>query len=222
MPKLRAAQVCSPPETPGEAEPPGRAKRRGEGTTAARPTADGRAQLYGNEGALTAITKDGMVYSLLFGEVTYESGIALTAGVAGDSSSEDDKGVMEPEEEDGEDTNKTASRFMFVDIAYDPSLDENLSINKDDGGADAGAEGAEGEGAEAEGAAATEAPSSEPDPEDETKRQEGMERAKKLRARFDQWFYVISDSSFKQIHKERSELFKDAPADAGTEDSAPG
>ena len=35
----------------------------------------------------------------------------------------------------------------------------------------------------------------------------------KLRERFDKWFYVISDTSFKQIHKERDEMFKDLPKD---------
>ena len=40
------------------------------------------------------------------------------------------------------------------------------------------------------------------------------ERAAKLRQRFDKWFYVISDTSFKQIHKDRPELFKALPPPA--------
>ena len=38
---------------------------------------------------------------------------------------------------------------------------------------------------------------------------EGAVRADKARQRFGQWYYVISDSSFVQIHKERDELWKD-------------
>jgi hypothetical protein len=166
------------------------------------PTADGRAQLYGNEGTLSAVTEDGIVYSLLFGEVTYESGISLSAGVEPTASEGDEgKGVVEEgvEEAAGEgegDTNKQASRFIFVDVAYDETLDRTLS------GKASSEEGGEPDPAEPEAA----------NPEDEKKKLAGKERAQKLRERFDQWFYVISDSSFKQIHKSRDELFKDAAA----------
>lgn len=162
------------------------------------PTADGRAQLYGNEGSLSAVTDDGIVYSLLFGEVTYESGISLTGGAAEPDASDpadDEKGVVEQavEGEEGEgDTTKEASRFLFVDVAYDETLDRSLA------------------GAPAEGEPVDET-------EDDKKKLEGRERAAKLRERFDQWFYVISDASFKQIHKTRDELFK-----AGSGESAGG
>lgn len=171
------------------------------------PTADGRAQLYGNEGTLSAITEDGIVYSLLFGEVTYESGISLSAGVEPTGSEpEDEKGVVEEaaaEGDDGEgegegegDTNKQASRFIFVDVAYDETFDRTL-------GSDAASEEVEGE----EGGESPDDPASKG--EDEKKKLKGKDRAAKLRERFDQWFYVISDSSFKQLHKTREELFKD-------------
>ncbi|MCA9649148.1 MAG: DUF4340 domain-containing protein [Myxococcales bacterium] len=189
------------------------------------PTEDGRAQLFGNEGMLSAVTDDGIVYSLLFGEVTYESGIALTAGVA--DSSEGDKGVMEEglEEEPAEegDTSKKASRFMFVDVFYDPSLDTTLAgMSAPEAPPSEGAEGETG----GEGAAEPAGGSSEPiDPEgDAEKMKAGKEKAAKLRQRFDQWFYVISDSSFTQMHKARDEMFKDAPAAPtapGTGDDAP-
>lgn len=188
------------------------------------PTADGRVQLYGNEGMLSAVTDDGIVYSLLFGEVTYESGISLTAGAADSSPDDDEEGVMEEglDEPAEDEAGKTASRFMFVDVFYDPSLDTTLA-----GVAAADAPpppepapepgAAEGEGDEAEAAAGA----SEPvDAEgDAAKQQQGQQKAAKLRQRFDQWFYVISDSSFTQMHKAREELFKDGP-DAGADDGA--
>jgi hypothetical protein len=51
---------------------------------------------------------------------------------------------------------------------------------------------------------------------------EGAKRAKQLQARFDKWFYVISDASFKQIHKDKAEFFKDASPDSGPTAPVPG
>ena len=72
---------------------------------------------------------------------------------------------------------------MFVNIGYDPSLDQ-------------GEESSEPEPEPAEG----EEPKRRKEPE-----LRGIERAKELGGRFNQWFYVISDTSFKQIHKERDD-----------------
>lgn len=176
---------------------------------------DGRPQLVGikgNEGQMSAITEDGIVYTVLFGEVTYESGISLSAGVEPTATEpEDEKGVVEeavaekgPEGEgEGEgDTNKQASRFIFVDVTYDETLDRTLKANAS--GEDPAAADGGDEPEPAEPAAPGE------DAEDEKKKLKGKERAQKLRERFDQWFYVISDSSFKQIHKAPDELWKDA------------
>ncbi|MEM7155099.1 MAG: DUF4340 domain-containing protein [Myxococcota bacterium] len=161
----------------------------------------GEQAIFGNEGKLSAATDDGVEYTLYFGEVTYETGIDLTAG-APTGSPDDDKGVVEEGvEEQGKDEEaddkKVASRYMFVDVGYNPAMDTRLAGLTDPAG--------EGEGAsepiDAEG--------------DKAKMAESQEKAGKLQARFNQWFYVISDSSFTQMHKERDELFKDAPADAG-------
>ena len=79
------------------------------------------------------------------------------------------------------------NRYMFVDVAYDPSAD--LTVN----------------------------PAGPPPDEPE-----GAKRAKQLQARFDKWFYVISDASFKQIHKDKAEFFKDASPDSGPTAPVPG
>ncbi len=144
-------------------------------------TPDGR-QLFGNEGQASIITKGGIVYTLYFGEVTFDSGTALTAGGP-------DEGAAQGAE--GDEEGKTANRYMFVDVRYDPTLDA---------------------------AAVTAAPPAEPVVEgeappaapviDEEAARLGAEQAAKLRLRFDRWFYVISDASFKQVHKDRTELFK--------------
>jgi len=147
------------------------------------------AELFGNEGEAAITTKDGLRYTLFFGEVTYESGIALSAGTSAPADPESTADASaEPKEDDDE---KTASRYMWLNVTYDPAADQTLSAPSLD------AEGGED---------ATTPPTESP--ENEKKKVLGKDRAAKLSNRFSQWYYVISDSSFKQIHKERSELFK--------------
>lgn len=133
-------------------------------------TPDGR-RLFGNEGEVKAITEDGVVYTLYFGEITLDSGLALTAGSADGSKPAEAK----PDEE-----KKDANRYMFVDVAYDPASDRTVN------------------------------PAGPPPDEPE-----GAKRAKQLQARFDKWFYVISDASFKQIRKDKAEFFKDPSPGSG-------
>jgi hypothetical protein len=141
-------------------------------------TPDGR-RLFGNEGEVKAFTNDGVVYTLYFGEITLDVGLALTAGTEDPSKPADAKPEGAAEKE--------ANRFMFVDVAYDPASDRTVNP--------AG-----------------------PPPEEP----EGAKRAKQLQARFDKWFYVISDASFKQIRKDKAEFFKDAAAGTGSTPAAPG
>ncbi|MCA9694692.1 MAG: DUF4340 domain-containing protein [Myxococcales bacterium] len=137
-------------------------------------TQDGR-RLFGNEGELKLANKDGVVYTLYFGEVAEGTGRALTAGV-------EDPKAPKPAEGDDPLAEKQSSRYMFVDVNYDPAVDKTLAV--------------------AEGA-------TPPAPEES----EGYKRTEKLRQRFDQWFYVISDDSFQQMRKTRADYFKDAPAE---------
>jgi len=161
----------------------------------------GAAQLFGNEGQVSITTKDGLRYTLYFGEVTYESGLALTAGVAETPADDSDEAADNAAEKDAE--KGTASRYMWVDVTYDESIDQSLAKPA----------------TPAEGEAPTDAASPDPaaaatDAADEEKKLEGRTRAEKLGKRFSKWYYVISDSSFKQIHKERDELFKAVAKDA--------
>ena len=87
---------------------------------------------------------------------------------------------------------------MFVDVRYDAALDQGAKASPDAPPVAEGEDG--GDEATAEPAAAPEI--------DEAAARKGVERAGKLRQRFDKWFYVISDASFKQIHKDPGELFK--------------
>lgn len=147
-------------------------------------TPDGR-RLFGNEGEARIVTKDGLVYTLYFGEIAYGSGLALTAGL----------GEGEAEADESEDAGQ-ANRYMFVDVHYDESLDTALESGSPEGAED-------------------DAPEDEPamSPQDEQTKVAGRQRAEKLRQRFDAWFYVISDSSFKQIRKDRDELLENAASE---------
>ncbi len=79
-------------------------------------------RLFGNEGEVRLFCNDGVVYSLYFGEVTYATGVDLTAGGVGEK----------PEGETSE--GAQANRFMFVDIGYDPARDTSAAEPPVEGG----------------------------------------------------------------------------------------
>jgi hypothetical protein len=118
-------------------------------------------RLFGNEGEVRLFCDDGVVYSLYFGEVTYATGIDLTAG-----STEEKPDGTAPDE------TARANRFMFVDIGYDPTRD----------------------------------PLANEPPAPGVLR--GKARAEALAQRFNQWYYVIPDSSFTQLHKLPGDFWK--------------
>ncbi len=71
-----------------------------------------RGSLFGNEGELAFQTRDGLNFTLFFGEVSYDSGEALTAGLAASQGADPVPG-----------DDAKAHRYMFVTAGYDPSLD---------------------------------------------------------------------------------------------------
>lgn len=73
-------------------------------------------RLFGNEGDLTLYARDGVIYKLYFGEVTYAQGEQLTAGGAEDAG--EGEGPAEGE-------NARANRYMFVTVGYDPRFDQD-------------------------------------------------------------------------------------------------
>jgi len=149
----------------------------------------GGRKLFGNEGEVRVVCNDGVVYLLYFGEVTFDSGLALTAGAEEEA---EDAGTGEEEgtgaEAEKKDAKAEGNRYMFVDVVYEPELDHSSEAPEST---------LEETGSEDEGEKE----------EDEGPR--GPERAEMLRKRFDQWFYVISAHSFKQIHKDRDDLWRE-------------
>jgi hypothetical protein len=146
-------------------------------------TRDG--QLMSNEGELQVHTKDGVNYTLRFGEVVYGSGLAVTAGVEGEGETEKSGAAQ--------------NRYLFITTSFDesafpePKKPANTEFLKkpDSLWTDEDRENKKLQDAY-------------------DKWQRDVERGRKLsedlNARFADWYYVISDDSFKKLHLKRKDL----------------
>ncbi|RMD88014.1 MAG: DUF4340 domain-containing protein [Calditrichaeota bacterium] len=143
---------------------------------------DGR--LLSNEGEMQVRTKDGVIYTLRFGEIVYGRGLAVTAG----TDTSEAKGPGE-------------NRYLFITTEFDakqfkePPKPKNTDfLNKPDSlWTDTDRKNKEIY-----------------DKHEEWKKK--IEKGKKisddLNARFARWYYVISDESFKKLKLKRSDLIK--------------
>jgi hypothetical protein len=148
-------------------------------------TRDG--QLVSNEGELQARTKDGVTYTLRFGEIVYGSGLAVTAGIDTSESNEQDSGE---------------NRYLFITTEFDsrefgpePPKPRNTDFqNKPDSLlTDSDKENRTVQRKHDEWA-------------------KKVEDARKinddLNKRFARWYYVISQSSFDKLRVTRQDLLK--------------
>lgn len=71
--------------------------------------------LFGNEGQLSVVCNDGVVYTVYFGEVTYATGAELTSGTKTEDSAEGDE----------------ANRYMWVVVGYDADKDTGALPTKE-------------------------------------------------------------------------------------------
>ena len=148
--------------------------------------------LYSNEGRLDLVTKDGLDYSLVFGNVSVDDEEADQSQKPAQSkdAAKDKAAVKDAAKEDGKDAAKPHNRFMAVFVRYDETHDD---VAKEQ--------------------AAAEAKKSEKDKDkkDAKDKPTGRERASKVSARFLKFFYVISDDSFKNMRPALDKLFEDKP-----------
>ena len=149
-------------------------------------TRDG--QLMSNEGELQFKDKDGVNYTLRFGEVVYGSGLAVTAGTAetGDSGKKEGPGE---------------NRYLFITTQFDakpfpePKKPANTDfMNKPD-------------------SLWTPADKQNKKLQDEWEKwqqkvEKGRKRSEELSSRFAKWYYVISADSFDKLHLTRKDLLK--------------
>ncbi|UCG50795.1 MAG: DUF4340 domain-containing protein [Candidatus Latescibacterota bacterium] len=145
---------------------------------------DGR--LLSNEGEVQARTKDGLAYTLRFGEVVYGTGMAVTAGM---------------ESDEGGAVASGENRYLFVTVRFqealfpEPPSPENTNfLNKadslwtDDDFANKNLHDAHQQW--------------------RTKVNRSRTRASELNARFAKWYYVISSANFEKLRPPRAELIK--------------
>ncbi len=144
--------------------------------------------LVSNEGELEVGTSQGVIYTLRFGEILFGTGDTVTAGT--DTSNED-----ETESGPGE------NRYLFITTSFDakqfpeptqPGSTDYLNKPEEDW-TDADRKNKELK-----------------DSHDQWQQQmtTGQELSDQLNARFANWYYVISSSSFDKIHLKRSDLVK--------------
>jgi len=142
-------------------------------------------QLLSNEGELQVHTSEGVLYTLRFGEVLYGSGLAITAGVS---------------EEETDKAGAAASRYLFVTAGFE----------KDYFGSAPPKPGNE-EFRTKPDSLWTEDDKTNKDRQDKLdqwkrKVDRGREFAESLNARFADWYYVISASSFEKLDLDRKDL----------------
>lgn len=165
-------------------------------------TQDGR--LLSNEGEISIGTKDGVRYTLRFGEVLYGEGADVSAG--GDTEGSAEESATGPE-----------NRFVFITARFD----ESLLGAKPQPPAESGA----GEEAGAVGAS-DEQPADAEAPQDDAamkayeqaldrwqqRADTGRAKVQQLTDRFAPWYYVISSGDFQNLRPSVDELFKPLPA----------
>ncbi len=144
-------------------------------------TRDG--QLLSNEGEMQVATRDGVVFTLRFGEVLYGSGLSVTAG-APETTGE--KGPAE-------------NRYLFVSASFDPST---VSKPKEPANTDFRSK------PDSTWNASDRANKALQDELDrwKSKVDSGRQRAEELNARFANWYYVISEQTFTRLDVKRTSL----------------
>jgi len=176
----------------------------------ARETADGGTafQLYSRQGGVSIEMNDGIVYNLMFGNLTgtsiAENANASTSGTVGENAAETTAGDSTNTGTSAATNVLSANRYLMIMAEFDESLvkkDALLPLSE-----------IPTEGEEAEIARIKQDRESA---ERENQRREaefnstievGKSRAKELNARFADWFFVISDDVFKKIHLTDNEL----------------
>lgn len=141
-------------------------------------------QLISNEGELNIYTDKGVIYTMHFGEVTYGSGLSLTAGI---------------EDESGQKDESKAARYIFITARFNdnyfkapkkPANNDFITKDKQNWSKDDKINADLQEKFEAY----------------QNRVNRGKEISAELNRRYADWYYVISEDSFKKIRVERSDI----------------
>jgi hypothetical protein len=184
--------------------------------------------LLSNQGDVIVTTDEGIVYVLRFGEVTFASGEALSAGAEDSAASKAD---AKGKDKDKKDEGSVESRYLFVTARFDRALipepkaeakpkDKDPSGFPDDAFQRTPQERADKEKADKEKADREKA-------DFERKVADGQKRAKELTDRFAAWYYVVPGDAFRSVVLDRAALVRKKsdtkpPAGPGAFPSFPG
>ena len=166
----------------------------------------GQQQLFGNEGEVQLISAEGLVYHLFFGEIALGDDVDKQAKRAS------------PELK----TEGAHNRYMAVFVQYNAELDQTLPAPEYPPVAVPDTPTPDAPTPEATPTPVS--PSAAPTNQEAIDRAlaEGQARAQKAQARFQQFFYVVSDASFKKLRPSQERFYEDPkPADADPAPSAP-
>ncbi len=160
-------------------------------------SSDGR--LLSNQGDISAATNEGVVYTLRFGEVTFATGEALTAG-SEEEASKDAGDETKKAESDGS-QGSAESRFLFVTAEFQPDLIPPPELPRAD--------------SELPDKAFQRTAEEIKRDLDEIKRkqdeyqkklEDGKQKAKELTDRFAAWYYVVPGDDYRRIILDREAL----------------
>ncbi len=134
---------------------------------------------------MNVYSKNGVVYTLRFGEVVYGSGLAVSAGTDEDS--------------DKSKSGSAQNRYLFITTSFDesafpePPAPKNKEFQKKPDSLWTDQDRENKKIYEKHSAWAS-------------KVSKGKEKSKELNARYADWYYVISDDSFRKLRQPRSKL----------------
>jgi hypothetical protein len=175
---------------------------------------DGR--LLSTNGEVTASTEEGVVYDLRFGDVTYATGEALTAGIEDSAATKEAEGKEKDKDKEKKPEGGVESRYLFVTARFDPALipvPESLrpsppSELPEDAFQRTAAERADRDKSRKEKADRDKA-------DYDRKVADGKKKAEDLANRFARWYYVVPGDAFRSIALNRETLVRpkqDKPA----------
>ncbi len=195
--------------------PPARLALEAKGFYALR---DGR--LLSNQGDVLVSCDDGVVYVLRYGEVTFATGEALSAGGDDETKPAEPKKEGEAGAEEKKAEGSGESRYLFVTVEFDPSLIPEPEPPADAGEVKLPDDVFARDPDDPIRKAADEAERAKLEREDAERQrrvEEGQKRAKELNERFAQWFYVTPGDSFRSIVLDRAALTR--PKGTGSAES---
>ncbi len=174
---------------------------------------ENQVRLMANDGQIEIVTQKGVVYTLLFGEVIYGEGEAVTAGKEeSDEKKDEEKKEEKPEGKE--------NRYVMISVRFDvkwvppPKADprpDRADRYEDEPGLDAAARRAAMERRQKEDEEwekKSEETLQQRKKEWDEKVKEGEKAAKDLNKRFAAWFYVIPGDSYKKLHLSKKDLLK--------------